>query len=116
MTGVKIPAHLQPYIDALGEDLGIEFLLSFGGSYVYLSERPQARSPVVELLGEELSITLARSVGAGSFRVPVGKPFIARHFRAKRWTINAIARKLHVTDVTVRGWLKQADTRQLSLL
>lgn len=115
MTGLKIPAHLQPYIEALGEDLGIEFLLSFGGSYVYLSERPQARSPIVELVGEELAIALARRIDTGGLRVPVGKPFIARHFRAKGWTVNAIARKLHVTDVTVRSWLKQTDGRQLSL-
>ncbi|SOC41602.1 hypothetical protein SAMN05892877_10922 [Rhizobium subbaraonis] len=112
----KVPAHLQPYIDTLGEELGIEFLLSFGGGYVYLSERPQGRSPVVEQFGEEAAIALAVRIGTGSLRVPVGKPFIARHFRAKRWTVNAIARKLHVTDVTVRAWLKQADDRQLSLL
>ncbi len=116
MTGVKVPAHLQPYTEALGEELGIEFLLSFGGSYIYLTERPQARSPVVELVGEELAVALARRIGAGSLRVPVGKPFIARHFRAKGWTVNAIARKLHVTDVTVRSWTKQPDGQQLSLL
>lgn len=116
MTGLKIPAHLQPYIEALGEDLGIEFLLSFGGSYVYLSERPQARSPIVELLGDQQSIALAKRIGTGSLRVPVGKPFIARHFRAKGWTVNAIARKLHVTDVTVRSWTKQSTGHQLSLL
>ena len=116
MTGVKVPAHLQPYIETLGEELGIEFLLSFGGSYVYLSERPQQRSPISGLIGQEKAVELAQRVGSGSLRIPVGKPFIARHFRAKDWTINAIASKLHVTDVTVRSWLKPTDDRQLSLL
>ncbi|MEY9717876.1 hypothetical protein ABIA22_000366 [Sinorhizobium fredii] len=116
MMHVRVPAQLAPYIDVLGLDLGIEFLLKFGGSYVHLSENPQGRSEVTALIGHELTASLARRVGSGSIRVHTGKPFIAQHFRAKGWTTNAIARHLHVTDVTVRGWLKPPDDRQLSLL
>lgn len=113
---VRVPAQLAPYIEVLGLDLGIEFLLKFGGSYVHLSENPQGRSEVAVLVGQELTTALARRIGSGSFRVHTGKPFIARHFRAKGWTTNAIARHLHVSDVTVRSWLKPPDDRQLSLL
>ena len=116
MTALKIPAHLAPYIDVLGTDAGIEFLLKFGGSYAYLSERPQDRSPVAELVGTEKAIALAKRVGTGSLRVPLGKPFIAGHLRATGWTVNAIARRLHVSDVTVRGWLKPSDEHQMKLL
>lgn len=112
---IRVPAQLAPYIDVLGLDLGIEFLLKFGGSYIHLSEKPQGRSDVTILIGPEKTIALAKRVGSGSLRVHTGKPFIARHFQAKGWTTNAIARHLHVTDVTVRGWLKPPDDRQLRL-
>lgn len=118
----RVPAQLEPYIDVLGLDLGIEFLLKFGGSYVHLSANPQGRSEVEALVGQELTAALARRVGSGSVRVHTGKPFIAQHFRAMGWTTNAIARHLHVTDVTVRTWLKPRgkrkppDKRQLELL
>ncbi|OJF91716.1 hypothetical protein AX761_21945 [Rhizobium sp. 58] len=116
MTLLRVPAQLQPYIDVLGEDLGIRFLLAFGGSYIYLSERPQARSEVVYLVGLENAVALARRIGSGSMRVHSGKPFIARYFKDKGRTVNSIARELHTTDVTVRGWLKPPDDRQMKLL
>ena len=111
----KVPAHIQPYIDTLGEDLGIRFLLAFGGSYAYLSERPQERSPVTQLIGAEAHMRLAARIGSGSLRIPLAKPFIARSLKDKGWTVNAIARQLHASDVAVRGWLKDRDDRQLSL-
>lgn len=116
MTSPKVPAHIAPYIDILGVEVGIEFLLKFGGSYAYLSERPQDRSPIAELVGMDKAIALAKRVGTGSLRIPLGKPFIAGHLRSIGWTVNAIARRLHVSDVTVRSWLKQPDDRQMRLL
>jgi len=116
MTAIKIPAHIQPYIETLGEELGVKFLLSFGGSYVHISERPQERSPVVALIGHDKTVALAKRLMTGSFRVPTAKPFIAQVFRGKGWTVNMIARELHVTDVSVRGWLKPDLGRQLQLL
>lgn len=116
MTIPKIPAHIEPFMSVLGIEDGIDFLLQFGGSYVYLSERPQDRSPVAELVGPERAAALARRIGPGSLRVPLGKPFIAAYLRAKNSSVNAIARRLHVSDVTVRGWLNRADDRQLKLL
>lgn len=112
---IKVPAHIQPYIETLGEELGIKFLLAFGGSYAYFSDRPQERSPVTQLVGAEAHAKLASRLGAGSIRVPLAKPFIARSFKAKGWTVNAIARELHSSDVSIRRWLKDDNDRQLSL-
>ncbi|WP_411037695.1 hypothetical protein [Shinella sp. BYT-45] len=116
MNATKVPAHIEPYMTVLGVEGGIEFLLQFGGSYVYLSERPQDRSPVVELVGHEKAAALAKRIGAGGLRVPLGKPFIAAYLRANNWSINAIARRLHVSDVSVRKWVNDADDRQMTFL
>lgn len=113
---VRVPAHIQPYVTAVGIEKTVRFLLAFGGSYVYLSTRPQDRSAVAKELGKEAAIALAEQAGVGSARVPTGKPFIAAHLRYnKQLTVNEIARRLHVTDVTVRKWLADGEARQLDL-
>lgn len=116
MADIRVPAHLQPYVTAVGIEKAVTFLLAFGGSYVYLSENPQARSPVAEAVGRDATIALAKQIGAGGFRCPTGKPFIAAHLKYnKGLTTNAIARQLHTTDVTVRSWLKSGESTQLDL-
>jgi hypothetical protein len=113
---IRVPAHIQPFVTAVGIEKTVQFLLAFGGSYAYLSENPQERSPVAQEIGRAATIALAEQVGAGGFRVPTGKPFIAAHLKYnKGLTINEIARQLHTTDVTVRKWLRDADARQLDL-
>jgi hypothetical protein len=110
-----VPANLRPYVDALGEDLAIKFFLRFGGAPLYIAERPQLRSDLVACIGAEMVVALARSTGGGHIsRVPIAKEWIANRLSAKRWSVLAIARELHVTDVTVRKWLKPLEGRQLS--
>ena len=115
MTDLKVPAHLQPYVNSLGLEKAVAFLLAFGGSYIYLSENPPDRSPVALQVGAAEAALLARTIGTGSIRVPTGKPFLAAVFRSKRYTVNQIARELHVTDVTVRNWFKDPDSKQMDL-
>ncbi|MCF1433386.1 hypothetical protein GOZ97_17510 [Agrobacterium vitis] len=113
---IRVPAHIQPYVTAIGIEKTVQFLLAFGGSYVYLSENPQDRSPVARAIGKVAATELARHVGPGGFRCPTGKPFIAAHLKYnKGFTTNDIARELHTTDVTIRNWLKAGESSQLDL-
>jgi hypothetical protein len=113
---LKVPAHLQGYVDVLGIDGAVEFLLAFGGGYAYLSLSPTEDSPVARVIGQDKTAQLARRVGDGSLRVPTGKPFIAAALRAKGEGATAIARRLHVSDVAVRRWVGAMDDgNQLSL-
>ena len=114
-NALKVPAHLQGYVDVLGIDGAVDFLLTFGGGYAYLSLAPAQNSPVASVIGQDKTAQLARRIGDGSFRVPTGKPFIARVLSAKGEGPTAIARRLHVSDVAVRNWLGKADDGQLSL-
>ena len=117
MADIRVPAHIQPYVTAVGIEKAVTYLLAFGGSYVYLSDNPQDRSPVVEAVCSDAAIAIATQIGAGEARrCPLGKPFIAAHLKYnKGLTINAIARQMHATDVTVRRWLKNGETTQLDL-
>ena len=116
MAELRVPAHLQPYVTAIGIEQAVAFLLAFGGSFIYLSENPQDQSKVVNVIGRGATIALAKQVGAGGFMCPTGKPFIAAHLKYnKGLNTNEIARELHTTHVTVRKWLKTGESTQLDL-
>lgn len=112
----KVPAHVQPYVDVLGVSGAVSFLLQFGGSEVYLSDRPQARSMLTQSIGRTNVQELAKRFGADHVRVPVAKPFIAQHLNARNMAVAEIARTLHVTDNTVRTYLNPpSEKRQFDL-
>lgn len=115
MKEFRITAQVEPYVDALGLEGAVKFLLGFGGTEVYLSTNPQERSQIVQALGMEAAIALGKRLGSGPCRVHTAKPFLAAYFRYKKeYTVVQIARELHVTDVTVRNWLGPVKTPQLS--
>ncbi|MEP3259708.1 MAG: transposase family protein, partial [Roseibium sp.] len=112
-SSATCPAHLQPFVDLLGEDDAISFLLEFGGGPVYLSQNPTSGSSIAAIIGRDKAIALAKELGPGSIRVPQGKPWIAERLRAKGTSVLAIARRLKLKDDTVRRWLNgRTDTRQ----
>jgi hypothetical protein len=105
---VPVPANLLPFVDVLGRDAAIEFLLTFGGQTVYLAADPKGGSEIARTIGLELTRKLTAKLGARTensyYRIPTAKPFIARCLRADGWTVGRIARRLHVTDTTVQSW------------
>lgn len=101
------PAHVAPYVAALGLDRAVAFLLAFGGAEIYLADRPQARSQVAAVVGADGAAALASRLGRGSLRIPTAKPWIAAVRRHQGRSVAEIARELHASDVAVRGWLKR---------
>lgn len=104
----RTPAQLEPYVDALGVEGTISFLLRFGGSVVYITDRPSADSMLCREVGVQAARRLARAlrVSREFTRVPLGKEWSARVLSAQGLPVQEIARTLHVTDVTVRRYLK----------
>jgi hypothetical protein len=47
----KPPAHVQRYVDALGVELTIDFLLNFGGAELFLPADPGGKSEVERVIG-----------------------------------------------------------------
>jgi len=115
------PAHVEPYVRILGYEGAVAFILEFGGAEIYLpmTRTAAARSPVAQHLGVDAVIALA--IAGLPRRVPTAKPWLARVFWSEELRVQEIARKLHVTDVTVRKWLGdgtghcRCDDRQLPL-
>lgn len=122
MTEIRPPAHIAPYVEALGRDLAIRFLLEFGGAELYIPAAPKGRSRLVEVIGREGALALAQIAHRLPKRVPTAKPWIALCLRAEGQSVAGIARQLHASDVSVRKWLKRLpvaakeDPRQMRLL
>ena len=110
----EVPKNLAPYVEVLGEEQAVEFFLTFGGAPLYLGNRPQARSSIAATVGKEKAEALAKRFGAGHVRVPTAKVWIARQLKGNGVSTYDIARRLHLTDTTVRGYLK-SDDEQLNL-
>ncbi|WPY94698.1 sigma factor-like helix-turn-helix DNA-binding protein [Limimaricola variabilis] len=116
------PAHVEPYVRVLGLEGAIEFLLTFGGAQLYLPHTPQGRSKLAQVVGIEKAARLAEVSDRLPRRVPTAKPWIATVWRSQGLPVDEIARRLHMSDVTVRKWLKKAaaapseDTQQPRLL
>lgn len=102
------PAHVQPFVDALGATTAVEFFLHFGGAELYIPKDPKGGSELVERLGmpaaRALSALAERTVLPR--RMPIPKPWIARYLKQTAGLSGAeIARRLHASDVAVRRWL-----------
>lgn len=125
---VRPTAQVETFVRILGQDLAVEFLLTFGGAELYLSPNPRANSELAKLVGVDLAKELYEASERLPRRIPTARPWIAKVLAAKQtedgqklYSKSAIARKLHVSDVTVRKWLKGEgaspadDSRQLPL-
>lgn len=105
---LNIPAQIAPYVEVLGIDGAREFLMEFGGAELYLATRPTERSRLVQLVGKDKATALAKAAERLPARVPVAKQWLAHVlFYKEGLSKSEIARKLHTTDVTVRGYLKK---------
>ncbi|PZU43917.1 MAG: hypothetical protein DI566_13440 [Microbacterium sp.] len=118
--GPPIPAHLQPYVDAMGRQLAVRFFLRFGGAPLYIPENPSSKSALAELIGERAVRRLFEIFDAREARparIPVDKKWLARQMRHDGEAVLEIARTLHVSDVMVRRYLadKTRDRAQLAL-
>lgn len=72
------------------------------------------RSDVARRFGVEAVNALA-GLNSVPKRIPLVKPWLTAYFFAKGDSVAAIARRLHVSDVSVRGWLRRAEENRQRL-
>ena len=105
----KPTAQVSPYVDVLGIELTIDFLLAFGGAEIPLSHRPGDASRVAAVVGPELASALAAKDHLLQRRVPLAKAWLAGCLRARGLSVNDIARTLRSSDVSIRRVLRKAQ-------
>lgn len=97
-------AQVAPYVEVLGADLAVDFILQFGGADLYLPKKPQGRSEVEKLLGQDKLKQLAARIGE-IVRVPLAKRWLTEMLFWKGYSKAAIARTLRTSENTVRNYL-----------
>ena len=123
MNFPRPPAHIAPYVTALGPDVAVRFFLEFGGADLYIAANPTGQSHLVAVLGLDGALALAAIRHQLQSRVPTAKPWIAQYLsQVDGLSKAAIARKLHASVPSVTRWLDRdqprrwTDPRQYSML
>jgi hypothetical protein len=103
----KPTAQIEPFHKVLGPELTVAFLLQFGGAPLTLSNNPQGRGALQQLVGEERARELAiRCADLTKKRVPLAKQWLAQALKAQGHSNAQIARTLRATDVSVSRFLR----------
>lgn len=107
----RASAQVTPYVECLGPELAVQFLLKFGGAGFYLGRKSRDGNIVAELVGSDAVARMAEHPQIGPYvaRVPIAGRWLALMLHWQGHSINEIARMLRSTDVTVRRYL--ADGR-----
>ena len=107
MMHPRTPAQVADYVEALGLDGEVTFLLAFGGAELYIPADPKGSSRLVEVMGMDAAQSLAALAQRKILqrRVPTAKPWLARVMLTKGLSKAEIARTLHASDVAVRRWI-----------
>lgn len=101
-------AQILPYVEVLGADLAVKFLLQFGGAEIAFSADPKGRGTVEALVGYDCAKALAAHDQLGlRHRVPLAKRWLAAMLHWQGQSTAGIARTLRVSDVSVRRWLSE---------
>ncbi len=99
-------AQVQPYVDALGIEAAMSFILAFGGAELYVAKDPKGQSAYEAHLGPDKSKALAAVANRLPKRVPLAKRWMAEMMAWQGLSVAHIARTLRVQDTTVRGYLR----------
>jgi hypothetical protein len=116
------PAHVEPYVTALGAERAVRFLLAFGGADLYIAKDPKGAAMAVDVIGLDGLRALAEIRDSLQARVPTAKPWIAKYLHTVEGLSKAdICRRLHASMPTVTRWLEGSgrawvDPRQQQLL
>ena len=114
---VAVPANIQPYVKVLGVDLAMAFFMEFGGAELYMAKQPTSRARLVKLVGPVKASDLAEAVEHLPRRIPLAKKWMAQTLLTRGLPVAEIARRLRVSDVTVRKFTAaERHERQLNLL
>lgn len=102
----KPTAQVEPYVEVLGFELAIAFLMQFGGAELYIAKDPKGRGQLEALVGADRVKALGAIDHRLQRRVPLAKPWLAACLSARGLNIAEIARVLRTSDTSIRKWLK----------
>lgn len=109
-TILPLSANAARIVRLLGEDAAIRLFLEAGGATTQFPAAPR-EGLIVAAVGVDGAKALHAEFGPTNFRVPTAKIWIAQVWHQRGLPIAEIARRLHVADKTVRGWVRGGGGR-----
>lgn len=108
----RVPAHLRPWVEALGADLAAEVFLQLGGAELALSPTSRGDSQLAQLVGQDRAEALARHprMPAVRCRVPLANRWVAQLLHMRGHGVGEIARRTRVSSVMIARYLKDIRT------
>jgi DNA-binding NarL/FixJ family response regulator len=105
----RASAQVAPYVECLGSELAVQFLLRFGGAELYIPANGSAASALCALVGAEAAARMAshHRIGQHVRRVPLARRWLALMLHWQGHSVAQIARTLRTTDVTVRNYINE---------
>lgn len=103
-TSIRVPANLQVFVEALGEDGAIDFLMQFGGAPLHIPKGTRGDTLVERAIGQTKTRALYAVRDRIPKRMPSGKAWIAACLQERGLSVAEIARTLKVSDVAVRKY------------
>lgn len=100
------PAQMAPFVQVLGIEDAIRFILAYGGAELVFANNPRDDNELVRMFGRDRAEALAGLIVPR--RVSLLKPWLSRYFHAQGYSVARIARTLRVSDTAVRGYLRRA--------
>lgn len=102
-------AQVEPYVEALGAERAMEFLLRFGGADIFIAAKQKGRAKWHKFVGQEAALRLAavaNSKPGFQRRVPIASDWLIAMLASKGMLVPDIARRVRMSDVSVRKYLE----------
>lgn len=96
------PAHLDPFVEELGPELAVRFLIAFAGCTLYFPDDPKGRSRAEGLIGAERLKVLGQRMRSNRAEIPVPRTWLILALTAEGKSTAEICRALKVTATTVK--------------
>lgn len=97
------PAHLDAFVEELGPELAVRFLIAFGGARLYFPDDPKGKSRAEALVGADALRRLGARLPQKRAEIPTATTWVIQALAAEGKGTSEICRTLRVTARTVRS-------------
>ena len=104
------PAHVEPFVEVLGPQLALAFILRLGGAPIYAARDPRGRGLAERLIGRAHLTELHNRLGT-CINVPIANGWVVLSLHSEGKSAGEIARTARLSVRTVYHYLKAGRER-----
>lgn len=101
LSGASVPEAMAPFVEVLGIEGAVHLCMAVGGRRINVPLNPSAADDLVRLAGMDVAEKLSARMAGERVAVPFPRAFLIRYFRARGWTVPAMAGALKCSERNV---------------